>query len=233
VLIPEGKTIWQTYELLAAGSGLTVADFEAADTDVTSYGVPAEAPSLEGYLFPAQYTFDPGLSAREILQQLVDRMFQATDAAGVAVEDRHRVLTLASIIQREAGANPDDFYKVSRVFHNRIDTSGWKLESDATVAYGTRNLNTFWTTPEERADASNPYNTYANPGLPLGPIGAPGELAIDAALHPVDGPWFFFVTVNFATGETVFSETVRQHDAAVLQLQRWCAASDENAAYCD
>ena len=233
VLIPEGKTIWQTYELLAAGSGLTVADFEAADDDVTSYGVPAEAPSLEGYLFPAQYTFDPGLSAREILQQLVDRMFQATDAAGVAVEDRHRVLTLASIIQREAGANPDDFYRVSRVFHNRLDTPGWKLESDATVAYGTRNTHTVWTTSEERADASNPYNTYANPGLPLGPIGAPGELAIDAALHPADGPWFFFVPVNLATGETMFSETIAQHQAAVLQLQRWCAASDENAAYCD
>ena len=79
----------------------------------------------------------------------------------------------------------------------------------------------------------NPYNTYANPGLPIGPIGNPGDVAIDAALHPADGPWLFFVTVNLDTGETVFSTTVDEHEAAVAQLQDWCAASEENAAYCE
>jgi UPF0755 protein len=233
VLIPEGKTIWDTYELLAAGTGLTVADFEAADDDLASFGLPAQAVNLDGYLFPAQYTFEPGLDARAILQQLVDRTVQSLDAAGVAPEDRFAVLTLASIIQREAGSNPDDFYKVSRVFTNRLDTPGWKLQSDATVAYGTGNTHTVWTTDAERADAANPYNTYVHEGLPVGPIGAAGDLAIDAALHPVDGPWYFFVPVNLATGETVFSETESQHEAAAEQLRDWCRASDENAAYCD
>jgi len=233
VLIPEGKTIWETYELLAAGTGLTVADFEAADDDLASFGLPAQAVNLDGYLFPAQYTFEPGLDARAILQQLVDRTVQSLDAAGVAPEDRFAVLTLASIIQREAGSNPDDFYKVSRVFTNRLDTPGWKLQSDATVAYGTGNTHTVWTTDAERADAANLYNTYVHEGLPVGPIGAAGDLAIDAALHPVDGPWYFFVPVNLATGETVFSETESQHEAAAEQLRDWCRASDENAAYCD
>jgi UPF0755 protein len=139
---------------------------------------------------------------------------------------------MAALIQREAGPNTDDFYKISRVFQNRID-NGWNLESDATVHYGTGDFGTVWTTDAERADASNPYNTYANPGLPIGPIGAPGELAIDAALYPADGPWFFFVTVNLATGETVFSESVDEHEAAVEILRAWCDASEENASYCD
>jgi len=105
--------------------------------------------------------------------------------------------------------------------HNRLD-NGWHLESDATVSYGTGRTHTVWTTPAERADTSNPYNTYANPGLPIGPIGAAGDLAIDAALHPADGPWFYFVPVNLDTGETVFSTTLAEHNAAVRQLQEWC-----------
>ena len=139
---------------------------------------------------------------------------------------------MAGLVQREAGSNPDDFYKVARVFYNRLD-QGINLESDATVAYGTGNLHTVWTEPEERADPSNLYNTYANPGLPVGPIGLPGDDAIDAALHPADGPWLFFVPINLATGETVFSETADEHQANVDRLLEWCDASAENAAYCE
>ncbi len=223
-LIPEGKSIDQVFEILSTATGISVEDFQAAAADPTSYGVSAEAPSLEGYLFPATYHFDPGQDAKAILQTLVNRTFQSLDAAGVAPDDRHRVLTLASIIQREAGRNTEDFYKVSRVFTNRLN-EGWHLESDATVSYGTGRTHTVWTTPEERADASNKYNTYANPGLPIGPIGAAGDLAIDAALHPADGPWFYFVPVNLDTGETVFSTTLAEHNAAVRQLQEWCRTS--------
>jgi UPF0755 protein len=107
------------------------------------------------------------------------------------------------------------------------------LESDATVAYGTGRLDTVWTEPEERADASNPYNTYANPGLPVGPIGLPGELAIQAAISPADGPWLFFVPINLATGETKFSETAEEHQDGVDQLLAWCEESAENASYCE
>jgi len=68
-------------------------------------------------------------------------------------------------------------------------------------------------------------------GLPIGPIAAPGDLAIDAALNPVDGPWFFFVTVNLATGETQFSETLAEHEQGVARLREWCSQPD-NAVYC-
>ena len=232
VTIPEGTTLPSALALLAAATEIPVEEFQTAAKDLKSFGLPKKAPSLEGYLFPATYPLDPGLSAHDVLKVLVDEMFERLDAEGVAPEDRHKVLTMAALIQREAGGNPDDFYKVSRVFTNRLNTEGWKLQSDASVAYGTGRLDTVWTTAAERADASNKYNTYANAGLPIGPIGLPGDLAIDAAIHPVKGKWFFFVPINLKTGETVFSETADQHQAAVLKLQAWCREPG-NETYCD
>lgn len=232
LLITEGTTLPSALEIIAETTGMDLAELQEASIDLASFGLPAEAPSLEGYLFPATYQLDGGQTPHDILQLLVDTMFERLDAAGVAVEDRHRVLTMAALIQREAGPNADDFYKISRVFTNRLE-QGINLESDATVAYGADTLHTVWTSDEDRANAANLYNTYANPGLPIGPIGAPGDLAIDAALHPADGPWLFFVPINLATGETVFSETVDEHEAAVEVLREWCRASEENASYCE
>src|SRR5690606_6355645 len=100
-----------------------------------SLGIPADAPNIEGYLFPATYTFDPGVDAKTVLQVLVNRTFQSLDAAGVAPEDRAGILTIASLIQREAGVNRDDFYKVSRVIQNRLD-KGMQLQFDSTSHYG-------------------------------------------------------------------------------------------------
>jgi len=232
LLIREGTILPNALEIIAETTGIPLEDLQTASTDLAFFGLPAEAPSLEGYLFPATYNLDGTETAQGLLKLMVDEMFTRLDAAGVSPEDRHRVLTMASMIQREAGSNPDDFYKVSRVFQNRLD-DGWNLESDATVGYGADTLDTVFTTDEDRADASNPYNTYANPGLPIGPIGLPGDLAIDAALNPVEGPWFFFVTINLATGETVFSETIDEHESAVAILREWCNASVENGTYCD
>jgi UPF0755 protein len=224
VTIPEGNSASDIYAALAKSTGLPVSEFEAAGQDYVALGVPAEAPSIEGFLFPATYDFQPGQSATEMLQTMVTRMFQSLDAAGVATADRFHVVTLAALIQKEAGS-AEDMLKVSRVFTNRLDI-GMNLESDATVAYGAGHSRVA-TTNAERQDASNKYNTYANPGLPVGPIGNPGDAAINAALHPADGPWIFFVTINLETGETVFSETIQEHDAAVVLLQRWWADHPE------
>lgn len=232
VTIPEGTAAVDIYALLAAGTGLTVEDFQAAAADYTAYGVPPESPSIDGWLFPATYQFDPGVTAPQVLQRLVTEMMTRLDNAGVAPEDRFNTVRLASIIQREAGSNVDDMAKISRVFLNRID-QGMRLESDATVAYGTGNTHTVWTTDAERADASNLYNTYANDGYPIGPIGNPGDTAINAAVNPADGAWLFFVPINLKTGETKFSETASQHEAAAAQLRAWCRESAENRSYCE
>ena len=231
LLITEGTTLPDALEIISETTGIAVADVQAASEDLAHFGLPAEAISLEGYLFPATYELDGGQDPYVVLDLMVNTMYEKLDAAGVAVEDRYRILTMAALVQREAGPNTDDFYKISRVFYNRLD-QGILLQSDATVAYGTGNLHTVWTTDSERADASNPYNTYANPGLPVGPIGLPGELAIDAAINPAAGDWLFFVPINLATGETVFSTNVDDHEAAAQRLRDWCAESEENGSYC-
>ncbi|MCU1417200.1 MAG: mltG [Schumannella sp.] len=231
VTIPEGTAAVDIYALLASALNLPVDDFTAAAKDFKSYGVPADAKSIEGFLFPATYQFDPGTTAPQALQRLVTEAITRLDQAGVAPADRVKTVILASIIQREAGQNVDDMAKIGRVFLNRID-QGMHLESDATVAYGTGNTHTVWTTDAERADASNKWNTYANAGLPYGPIGNPGDAAINGAVNPADGKWLFFVPINLKTGETVFSETADQHEAAAAQLRAWCRASAENASYC-
>jgi UPF0755 protein len=221
VVIPEGLTLPQVFAALAAGTGIPVADFQAAAKDYTAFGIPKQAPSLEGFLFPATYQFGPGLSAKTILQDMVDRMNQSLASHGVSAADELKVLTLASIIQKEAGSTTN-FYKVSRVFTNRLE-QGMDLQSDATVSYGAGSK-TIETTNAQRADANNPYNTYVHPGLPIGPIAAPGDTAIDAALHPVAGKWLYFVLVNGYTGATVFSDTLAEHNVAVVQWQTWLRA---------
>ena len=229
VLIKEGTKLPATLQLLADGTGVSIEDFQTAAADLAGFGIPAEAPSMEGYLFPATYTFDPGLSAHDILQTLVTRTFESLDAQGVDPADRHRILTIASLAQKEARVE-GDFYKVSRVVQNRLD-AGMKLEFDSTAHYGAESQGSVWTSAEERAD-DNPYNTYFHTGLPIGPIGAPGDTAIDAAIHPADGTWLYFVAVNLATGETEFNTTLAEHNKSVAKLKEWCK-TDEAANYCD
>jgi UPF0755 protein len=231
-LITEGMSYNRALEQIAAATGIPLEELQAAAEDYTSFGIPEESPNIEGWMFPATYDFDPGISAHDAIQTTVDKMFEVLDANGVAPEDRLNILKMAALVQREAGPFPGDMAKIARVFYNRLEQN-MNLESDATVAYGTGNTDTVWTTAAEREDPNNLYSTYVHPGLPYGPIGLPGEEAIRAAISPADGPWLFFVPINLKTGETVFSETAAQHEAAAQQLYAWCRASDENASYCE
>ncbi|HET6826340.1 MAG TPA: endolytic transglycosylase MltG [Amnibacterium sp.] len=219
VAIPEGSTVKQILAATSAATGTPLAELQAAAKDYTSLGVPASAPSLEGYLFPATYQFQPGTSAKAMLSTMVKRMYQALDAEGVPPADREKVLTLAGLVQKEG--NGSDDAKVARVFLNRI-AKHMMLQSDATVSYGAGGTTVVPTT-KQYAD-KNPYNTYHRYGLPLGPISNPGDVAIHAALHPAKGSWLFFVTVNLETGETVFSTTDAQHEKARARFEAWLAA---------
>ena len=139
------------------------------------------------------------------------------------------MLTIASLIQREAGSQAEDFFKVSRVIQNRLD-QGMLLQFDSTSHYGYawahgQRLDGGVFSNSEELNDPNPYNTYVHAGLPIGPIGAAGDLAIDAAVNPVDGAWLYFVAVNLDTGETKFSETLAEHNAAVREMQQWCRAT--------
>ena len=151
------------------------------------------------------------MTAQDVIQTLVDRTVQSLDDAGVPVEDRQRVLTIASIIQREARYE-EDLQKVSTVIQNRLDPDNQEtfglLQMDSTAQYGYGEMHdgTVSSSDEALADP-NPWNTYVHTGLPIGPIANPGDVAIDAAMHPADGDWLYFVTVNLDTGETVFTRT--------------------------
>jgi UPF0755 protein len=218
VLIREGAWARDALAEASAVLQIPIEEFEAIAANPQALGLPAEATSLEGFLFPATYTFDPGVTAQQVVQQMVDLSVQAYDAAGVPADQRYRVATLASLIEREG--LPQDFGKVSRVIQNRID-QGMLLQFDSTVHYGLGDASVVTTTDAERADANNPYNTYVHEGLTPGPIGNPGAEAIQAALNPEPGPWLYFVTVDPDTGETVFSETLAEHEAAAERFYQW------------
>ncbi len=236
----EGLTVEQSLPLLAEGIGLPIEDFQAAVADPAVYGVPVDpaivaagGQPLEGWLFPATYTFDPGVTAQDVITTLVNRTVQSLDSAGVPVEDRQRVLTLASIIQREARFEAD-FYKVSRVIENRLNPNNQEtfglLQMDSTAQYGFNEDDGTVSTSGEALTDDNPWNTYVRTGLPIGPIANPGDVAIDAAMNPADGDWLYFVTVNLNTGETVFTSNIADHSRAVAQWQAWC--SDNPDAGC-
>lgn len=226
----EGLTVEQSLPLLAEGTGIPLADFEAAVADPSAYGVSAD--SLEGWLFPATYTFDPDVTAEEVVQTLVDRTISSLDDAGVPEDQRQEILTIASIIEREARFEAD-MQKVSRVIQNRLDPDNQEtfglLQMDSTAQYGYGEMHDGTVSSSEEAlNDPNPWNTYKNPGLPVGPIANPGDVAIDAAMHPADGPWLYFVTVNLDTGETVFTTNLADHNRAVAQWQEWCSGHPDS-----
>jgi UPF0755 protein len=217
VTIPEGYRVVQIFEEVSRVTGIPIADLWTAAEDLAAYGIPEEAPTIEGYLFPDTYSFDLEVTAEEVLSIMVERMETALINAGVAKQDWHNVLTLASITQREAKQEPD-FYKVARVFANRVAID-MPLETDPTITYSYDGTDMSEASRQEQIDYG--YNTYLVRGLPPGPISSPGELAIDATLNPLPGDWLFFVTINLATGETKFSETLAEHESWIPLLRKW------------
>ena len=217
VTIPEGFRAVQIFKELSEVSGIPVSEFEKAAEDLSGLGIPEQALTVEGYLFPATYSFDKEATAKSIIETMVSRMKKELVDFGVPERQWHELLTLASIVQREAKLEPD-FFKVSRVFANRIELD-MKLETDPTITYSYSGKDMSEVSREEQIEHG--YNTYLLPGLPPGPIASPGSLAIEATLNPVPGDWLFFVTINLASGETKFSRTLAEHESWVVFLRAW------------
>ncbi|MEJ1087505.1 endolytic transglycosylase MltG [Microbacterium sp. Mu-80] len=234
VRVAEGGTVRATLPQIVDGVGIPLEELQAAVADPTVYGVQAE--TLEGWLFPAAYTFDPGATAEDVVKAMVDRTRESLAAAGVTDADAQRVLTIASIIQREG--HTADFDKVSRVIANRLDPANdetrglLQMDSTAQYGYGLSHEGPVSSWPwESVVGDQNPWNTYAHAGLPASPIANPSDAAIKAAQNPADGPWFYFVTVNLDTGKTVFSETYAEQQAAEAEYSKWCEANPESGCY--
>lgn len=221
----------EVFEALAAATDLPVAEFTALGKTPTVFGLPANAPSLEGYLAPGQYQFAIDLTAKEILSQMVKKTQDELVKAGITdAKEQYRVLTIASII--EAEGNEANYSKISGAIENRLKNTSAEtrglLQSDATVAYGL-GLKTYNITNTQKLDKKNKYNTFANPGLPIGPIGSPTNAAIVAAAQPEANDYYYWVTVNLDTGETLYASTFAQHEQNVTKYQAWCKA---NAGKC-
>lgn len=221
VRIAEGGTVASSLPRIVDGVGIPLADLEAAVKDPSVYGV--QGPRLDGWLFPATYTFDPGVTAKDVIQRMVDQTRVSLKNADVPDSDAERVLTIASIIERES--RTPDFTKVSRVIENRLST-GMRLQMDSTAQYGYGQLHAGKaSTSKEAQHAQNDWNTYVIEGLPVSPIANPGDAAIKAAMHPADGPWLYFVTTNLSTGETQFSSTYEEHQQGITKMRAWCKAN--------
>jgi conserved hypothetical protein, YceG family len=236
--LAEGKWVSQQVATLSKATGLPKADFEAAIKDWKSLGLPKWAKNgLEGFLFPDTYEVPEKPKAAAVLKMATKQFTSVANdldlvngAKSVGLTP-YEVVVMASIIEKEAGgADEADRAKIARVFYNRLKI-GQKLQSDATVAYANKITGRVFTTAAERK-LDSPWNTYKYAGLPKGPITSPSKKALDAALHPAKGDWLYFMVVNLDTGETVFSKTLAEHQAAGQQLQAWCAASAENKAKC-
>lgn len=230
ITVPEGSRVTQIVPRIVEATELSEDEVVAALEDPAAIGLPAVANgNPEGYLFPATYTIAPGASAVDIVAQMVAKTIEVTtrfDIEGRAAAlnlNAEEVLTVASIIEKEVNRD-EDRGKASRVIYNRLAIN-MPLQMDSTVAYVSGREGDVFTTEAERADPSA-YNTYANAGLPPGPIGSPGEAAIEAALNPEPGDWLYFVAVNLETGETKFGVTLAEHNTNVAELQRYCRESD-------
>lgn len=217
----------KTFEALATGTGISTQEFKALSTDPTRFGIPSKFPTIEGFLFPGEYRFPKDAGAEEILQMMVDNTFKALEEAGVSGDDQiFRVITVGSILEFEG--RETDYYPIAGAIENRLnnpdgETSGF-LQSDATVAYGL-GIQSYHISNEQKQDANNKYNTFYYKGLPVGPIGSPGLAAIKAAAKPEKNDYYFWVTVDLFTGETLFAKTYEEHLKNVEVYNDFCEAN--------
>ncbi len=219
VVIPEGFTLEQIARRLAARGLVDKQRFLALARDpafARSLGI--AAPSLEGYLFPATYRLPRGLGERAVLARMVRRFLKEWRRLAPLARrrgmNRHQVVTLASIIEREAKL-PFERRLISAVYHNRLKKN-MPLQADPTVIYGLEGFDGNLTRRDLASDT--PYNTYLHRGLPPGPICSPGAASLKAALDPAPVDYLYFVARG--DGSHHFSASYRQHARAVRRYQK-------------
>lgn len=219
VLHPEGATVSELARALESERLASAEDVvRAASSERLLRSLGIEAPSVEGYLFPDTYQFVRGMSVDEMLGRMVQRMrAKLTPELQARARERgltvHQLLTLASIIEREA-VDPSERPLISAVFWNRLRLD-MPLQADPTVQYAAAKERRTLTRSDLAAD--HPYNTYVRRGLPPGPIASPGLAAIEAALEPAPVKYLYFVARDDRRHH--FSTTVDEHNAAVARYR--------------
>ena len=222
VTIPEGFRVTEVVERLASVTGVPVEEFNAVLADPASVGLPAEAGgNFEGWLAPATYTYQPDDTPTSMIQAMVNQTIAVLDERGVTPDQRQVVLIKASLVERESPGG-ETSAMIARAIQNRLDTN-MKLDIDAAVIYGAGLPKGAPLTADVKA-VDTPYNLYIHAGLPPTPIASPGTASIDAVLAPAEGPWKYWVTVNYETGETLFAVDYPEHLRNVERLREYEAA---------
>jgi len=219
VTIPEGFNLHEIAARLEK-AGIGSADEVLALSRESGFlaELDVDAMSLEGYLFPETYTYTSSTTPRQMLKAMVAQLNQQLSPEMLAKAEalhlnRHQLITLASIIQKEAG-NVMEMPLISAVFHNRLK-KGIALQADPTVIYGIADFNGNLT--RKQLETLTPYNTYKIKGLPPGPIASPGLFALQAAANPAASKDLYFVSRGDGTHE--FSATLEAHNRAVRRYQ--------------
>ena len=222
VVIPEGYELRQIVDLLVEnGLGKRETFWQEIEQGDFDYPFIAQIPErenrLEGYLYPDTYMF----SVEESEHQIIDKMLDAFSQKIVPLyeesgsgESLDSILIMASVIEREA-ANDEERPQVASVFYNRLRI-GMKLESCATVQYILKERKEILSNQDTAIDS--PYNTYKYEGLPIGPIAAPGQASVQAALYPANTEYLYFVATADGS-KNLFSKTFEEHNQKTVEIQ--------------
>jgi len=243
VTITEGEISTEVFAALAKATNLPVTDFQNAAKDPVALGVSPDwftrqdgkpvQKSIEGFLYPATYEFDPGVDATAILKKIIANFnaeMTKLDFLNQVQATLHispfEALIAASIAQVE-GRFPDDMAGIARVLYNRAYGGKFPcacLQLDSTVNYW---LRVSGQTPKSSKDLTvsdlhnpnDPYNTHDKPGLPIGAISNPGEDALKAAMSPPKNGYVYFVAID-KEGHTAFATTEQEHAANIALAKK-------------
>jgi UPF0755 protein len=213
VAIPEGLNINETIYAFRRhkDTDINISKLKSLTKDTTfikTLGI--KQPTLEGYLFPDTYIFYRGEKAENVIKKMASNLFSIIKPSQTfkikSMEfSTHEILTIASMIEREAMVNREKPI-IASVIYNRLEKN-MLLQIDATVLYALGRHKTRVMYKDLRI--KSPYNTYRNRGLPPGPIASPGFQSIMAALHPARTDYLYYVATG--KGDHIFSKTYREH----------------------
>jgi UPF0755 protein len=243
VIVPEGFTMFDIARAIEA-AGLGPADdfLKVAQSDTALIAdIDPNARSLEGYLFPETYEFTRLMTMEEMAAAMVKQFRQVAHQIGLTPapaliasseakqipatdlqlsgfqKDINRTVTMASIIEKET-AVPEERPLVAGVYYNRLNKH-IALDADPSIIYAELLAGTY-AGALHHADMQfrSPYNTYRNTGLPPGPIGNPGRSALEAAMHPAQTNYYYFVAD--AQGHHRFARTLKDHNKNVAAYRK-------------
>lgn len=222
VTVPEGSNIFDIASLLDQLDMVKGSDFlQSAEKPDLIRDFDPQAPDLEGYLFPSTYRMTRRTTAAQLCRAMTLEFRKRWALLGGPADGAqiHRIVTLASLVEKETGV-PQERPIIASVFLNRIRIN-MPLQCDPSTVYAAL-IEKRYRGAIHKSDlaSTNPYNTYAHAGLPPGPIANPGTQSLNAALRPAATNYMYFVAKPDGSGSHHFSATLSEHEKAVLAYRQ-------------